>query len=296
MKVQTQPADQKHEQQIVIDAKGTYGGQPINGHFVGGTVLALRNNAKPYPVDLTAQSGDTQVHLVGTIDHPEQLSGADLQLELQGQDLADLYKLFHLPLAPSPPYSLRGHLDYDNSGKKSASRTSPARVGESDLEGSFTVNRVGQRPEVTADLSSHNVRMADLGGFIGAPPGREEAPTEGPKQRAQHAEQNAKPSLLPDTPIDLGKLRSTDYKVHYRGEHIVTDWAPLDHLDANLDDPEWRHPARAARFRRRQRHHPQHDRARRPRQSDPRQGRYRFPPYRFSACPAKRAIRSRASA
>ena len=234
VKVQTQPADQKHEQQIVIDAQGTYGGQPLKGHFVGGTVLALRNNDKPYPVELTASSGDTRIHLVGTIDHPEQLSGANLQLELQGQDLADLYKLLHLPLAPSPPYSLRGHLDYDAGGKRISFKNFTGRVGESDLGGNLDVNRVGDRPQVTADLTSHNVRMADLGGFIGAPPGRAEAPTEGPKQRAEHAAQDAKSTLLPDTPIDLGKIRSTDYKVHYRGEHVVTDWAPLDHIDVSL--------------------------------------------------------------
>ena len=234
VKVRTQPADQKHEQQIVIDARGTYGGQPLSGRFVGGSVLALRNSDKPYPVELTAQSGDTRVHLAGTIEHPEQLSGANLQLQLQGQDLADLYKLFKLPLQPSPPYTLRGHLDYDSNGKRIRFTNFAGRVGESDLEGDFDVHRVGERPLVTADLKSRNVRMADLGGFIGAPPGRKDAPTEGPKQRAEHAEQAAKPTLLPDTPIDLSKVRSTDYKVHYRGEHIVTDWAPLDHIDANL--------------------------------------------------------------
>ncbi|HEY1504235.1 MAG TPA: AsmA family protein [Stellaceae bacterium] len=234
VKVRTQPADQKHEQQIMIDATGTYGGQPINGHFVGGSVLALRNSDKPYPVELTAQSGDTRVHLAGTIDHPEQLSGANLQLELQGQDLADLYKLLDLPLAPSPPYSLRGHLDYDKGRNRISFKNFTGRVGESDLAGDLAVDRVGDRPRVTGDLTSHNVRMADLGGFIGAPPGREAAPTEGPKQRAEHAAQEAKPTLLPDTAIDLNKIRSTDYRVHYRGEHVVTDWAPLDHIEGSL--------------------------------------------------------------
>jgi uncharacterized protein involved in outer membrane biogenesis len=162
------------------------------------------------------------------------LSGANLQLELRGQDLADLYKLLHLPLAPSPPYTLRGHLDYDKDGKRIRFTNLAGRVGESDLEGDLDVHRVGERPLVTADLKSRNVRMADLGGFIGAPPGRAEAPTEGPKQRAEHAEQAAKPTLLPDTPIDLSKIRSTDYKVHYRGEHVATSWAPLDHIDAML--------------------------------------------------------------
>jgi hypothetical protein len=234
VKVRTAPADAKHEQQMVVDAKGTYGGQAFSGHFVGGSVLALRNNTKPYPLEVTVQAGDTHAHVVGTVENPEKLSGANLELQLEGQDLADLYKLFKLPLQPSPPYTLRGHLDYDSSGKRIRFTNFQGRVGESDLEGTFEVNRVGQRPLVTADLTSKNVRMADLGGFIGAPPGRENAPTEGPKQRAQHAEQNAKPTLLPDTPIDLSKVRSTDYKVHYRGEHIVTNWAPLDHIEANL--------------------------------------------------------------
>lgn len=234
VKVRTQAPDQNHEQQIVVDAKGTYDGQPLNGHFVGGSVLALRNSTNPYPVELTAQSGDTHVHLVGTLSNPEKLAGANLQLELQGQDLADLYKLFRLPLQPSPPYTLRGHLDYDNAGKHIRFTNFAGRVGESDLEGNFDVNRAGARPLVTADVTSHDVRMQDLGGFIGAVPGKEGSPTEGAKQRAEHAQADARQTLLPSTPIDLGKVRSTDYKVHYRGEHIVTTWAPLDHIDANL--------------------------------------------------------------
>jgi hypothetical protein len=234
VKVRTEAADAKHEQQMVVEAKGTYGGQRFVGHFVGGTALALRNSTKPYPVDVTVQSGDTHAHLAGTVENPEKLSGANLEMQLEGQDLADLYKLFKLPLQPSPPYTLRGHLDYDNSGKRIRFTNFNGRVGESDLEGTLEVNRVGQRPLVTAEVKSKNVRMADLGGFIGAPPGREAAPTEGPKQREQHAEQNAKPTLVPDTPIDLSKIRSTDYNVHYRGEHIITDWAPLDNIEANL--------------------------------------------------------------
>jgi uncharacterized protein involved in outer membrane biogenesis len=53
VKVRTQPADQKHEQQLVIDAKGTYGGRPINGRFVGGSVLAFRNSDKAIPTSIS---------------------------------------------------------------------------------------------------------------------------------------------------------------------------------------------------------------------------------------------------
>ncbi|HLI21347.1 MAG TPA: AsmA family protein [Stellaceae bacterium] len=222
------------ENQVVIRAHGTYAGEAFTGEFVGGSVLQLRNNTKPYPVELTAQAGDTHIHLAGTIEDIKQFAGANLQLQIEGQDLADLYKIVHIPFQPSPPYALRGHLDYDNSGKRIRFSDFAGRVGESDLEGNFNVDRAGARPLVTADLKSNAVRMQDLGGFIGAAPGKEGAPTEGPKQAAAHAAADTQQTLLPNTPIDLSKVRSTDYRVHYRGEHIVTSWAPLDHIDAEL--------------------------------------------------------------
>lgn len=234
IKVRTQPAPKGGEPQLVVDAQGTYSGQPFSGHFVGGSVLALRDANKPYPLELTAQSGKTRVHLAGTLSDPEKFGSADLQLELKGEDLADLYKLLRLPLQPSPPYSLRGHLDYTDAGKKIRFTHFVGQVGESDLAGDFNVDRSGARPLVTADLTSRDVRMQDLGGFIGAVPGKEGSPTEGAKQRTEHAQADTEQTFLPATPIDLSKVRSTDYRVHYRGEHIVTSWAPLDHIDANL--------------------------------------------------------------
>lgn len=233
VKIRTEAANKgAGDPQIVVDAHGSYGNEPFTGTFRGGSLLVLRDPKKPYPAELDARAGDTHIHLVGTLQDPEHLAGADLQLELQGQDLADLYKIFHVPLSPSPPYKLRGHLDY--SGTHIRFRDFAGTVGESDLEGNFDVDRGYARPLVTADLTSRSVHLADLGGFIGAPPGKEGAPTEGAKQLAQHAQQDAKQTLLPDTAIDLQKIRSTDYRVHYRGEHLVTDWAPLDHIETNL--------------------------------------------------------------
>ena len=239
VKVHTDPGkpggdpEKAGDPQIVINAQGTYGGAPFTGTFRGGSVLVLSDTKKPYPVELTARAGDNQIHLVGTLTDPENLGGADLQLELQGQDLADLYKIIHVPFAPTPPYHLRGHLDY--SGTHIRFHDFAGTVGESDLEGNFDVDRGYQRPLVSADLTSRNVRMADLGGFIGAAPGKEGSPTEGAKQRTEHAREDAKQTLLPDNPIDLQKIRSTDYRVHYRGERVVTDWAPLDHLETNFN-------------------------------------------------------------
>ncbi|HVA15589.1 MAG TPA: AsmA family protein [Stellaceae bacterium] len=231
-KVQTVPGKNGGEPQIVITANGTYGGQKFAGTFRGGSLLTLKDKKKPYPVEVDARAGNNKIHLVGTLQDPETLGGADLQLELEGQDLAELYPIFHVPLAPSPPFHLRGHLDY--SGTHIRFHDFSGTVGQSDLEGNFDVDRGYARPLVTADLTSKSVRLADLAGFIGATPGKAGAPTEGPKQRAEHAAAEAKSTLLPNTAIDLQKIRSTDFRVHYRGERILTDWAPLDHLETNL--------------------------------------------------------------
>lgn len=166
------------------------------------------------------------------MQNPEHLTEASLEMQLRGEDMADLYALVHLPLQPSPPYSLRGHLDY--TAHKISFRNFSGRVGQSDLEGNLVVDTNRPRPLVTADLRSRQVALADLAGFIGAPPGNASAPTEGVKQKEELAIQAAKPTLLPDTPIDLSKVRSTDYHVRYRADHIRTSWSPLDQIDANL--------------------------------------------------------------
>src|SRR4051812_21078652 len=45
------------EDQIVASAKGTYAKQPVTAEFVGGTLLSLRDNNQPYPVNLTLVNG-----------------------------------------------------------------------------------------------------------------------------------------------------------------------------------------------------------------------------------------------
>jgi hypothetical protein len=79
--------------QIVVDAKGTYAGQPATGQLIGGALLSLRETQHPYPVDLKLANGPTHVRLAGTLTDPLTFGGADLKLELAGADMRDLYHL-----------------------------------------------------------------------------------------------------------------------------------------------------------------------------------------------------------
>ncbi|MDB5360293.1 MAG: AsmA family protein [Rhodospirillales bacterium] len=231
LNVETRQPAKGDEAALVIEAKGTYANQPVDGKFIGGALLSLRDPAKPYPIDLTASNGGTHVALKGTVERPMEFAGANVTLDLRGRDLADLYSLTGIPLAPTPAYHLTGKLDY--SAAKILFRQFAGTVGASDLNGDIGVEiRQGDLPLVTGDLTSRKLVMADLAGFIGATPGKADAKND--THQAERKQAEASPKLLPDTPINLPKLRSADIEVKYRGERIESQSTPIDNLSADL--------------------------------------------------------------
>ncbi|HVT34209.1 MAG TPA: AsmA family protein, partial [Nevskiaceae bacterium] len=185
------------EPQLVAQAQGRYNGQPVTASFTGGSVLTLRDPAHPYPVDLKITNGNTHVSADGRVLQPLTFGGADVTLQLSGDDLADLYPLTGVPLPHTAKYQLRGALDYAAGSIRF--NHFKGSVGESDLSGDVAVTPGrGRRREVNATLHSEKVVLADLGGFIGATPGNSEAPTQTAKTRAEHAQNAASGKLLPD--------------------------------------------------------------------------------------------------
>lgn len=221
------------EPRLVVEAKGTYDAQPIDAKFSGASLLSLRDAKRPYPVDLDARNGATHIRLTGTLREPLRLAGADLKLTLEGDDLDALSPLIGIPLAPTPPYSLTGRLDYADG--RIRFRDFDGRVGDSDLSGHFDVDpRGGERPRIDAVLASKRVVLDDLGGFIGATPGRTDTPGRSAAQKAEHAREMASPKLLPDTPLNVPDIRSADFHIRYEGKRIEGRSMPLDDLVADF--------------------------------------------------------------
>jgi uncharacterized protein involved in outer membrane biogenesis len=221
------------ERQIHIDTKGTYAGQPITGRAVGGALLSLRDPAHPYPIDLHIANGPTQVSLVGTVENPTAFAGAKLKLRFSGPDMSMLYPLTGIPIPKTPPFDITGNLDYAD--RKIVFRQFAGKVGSSDLEGDISVDPTTARPLMTADLTSRQVDLADLGGFIGSQPGRMSTPNQTPQQKQELARAEASPQLLPTKRIDLPELRSADIHLKYDGEKIIGRGVPFDRIRANLD-------------------------------------------------------------
>lgn len=219
------------EAQLVVDAKGTYAGQPITGQFVGGAVLSLRDPSHPYPIDLKLANGPTRIAITGTVREPLAFKGADVKLDLSGPDMAHLYRLTGVPIPETPPYHVSGNLDYVD--RKIRFTDFAGKLGHSDIGGTIAVDPGTERPQVKADLQSKSVDLTDLGGFIGTTPGRA-GQGQTPQQQRQKAEEARSPNLLPDQPLNLPKLQAADVELHYRGHRIQGRSIPLDNLAVDL--------------------------------------------------------------
>ncbi len=213
-------------------ANGTYAGQPITGEFTGGAVLSLRDTKHPYPVDLHLANGPTRASVVGTVQDPLSLQGADLKLSLAGPNMALLDPLTGIATPPTPPYRVSGNLDYDKGSMRFTHVE--GTIGKSDVGGEVSVTTTG-KPVLNATLTSRQVDLQDLGGFIGSTPGHASEPGQTPAQREKVKRAEASSKLLPDTQVSLPKLDAVDVHLHYKADHILGHGQPLDDMGATLD-------------------------------------------------------------
>jgi uncharacterized protein involved in outer membrane biogenesis len=228
----TLPAPSGGPPRIVAEARGRYEGQPVTGWITADSVLTLGDPEHPFAIDAAASHGTTRLALRGTIERPLEFGGARLRLELKGDDLAKLYALTGVPMPATPPYEAAGRLDYRD-GRFRLDGIE-GRLGESDVAGSLAYDPRGARPLLTGELASKRLVLADLAGFLGAAPGRQDRAGETKAQRERRAQEAARPRVLPATPIDLPKLRGADVRIGFRAARIEGDATPVDDLSAEL--------------------------------------------------------------
>lgn len=239
--IATQPAEGVAAQngqtsEIKAKAKGTYANQPITATLTAGAILTVTDKTKPFPLDLHIANGDTHVALAGTIQDPLAFAGTDLRLALSGTNMDALYPLTGIPIPSTPAYRISGKLNYVTATKRIHFDDFRGVVGNSDIEGTIIEQPEGSKPDVTMDLSSRNVDLADLGGFIGTNPGRPTTRVATATERREVARSTAESrGLLPTTPINLPKLNAANIRLHYDGHQIEGRSVPLDSLIVTAD-------------------------------------------------------------
>jgi AsmA family protein len=169
------------------------------------------------------RAGQSRIDAKGSLSKPFDLGGFQAVASFIGPDLADLYYLTGLALPNTPPYRLSGDIVRD--GDVWRVHKINGKVGDSDLRGDLTVDASKDRPYLKGDIASHRLNFDDLGPLIGAPPAKRAPAT--PSQKIAAVHQAATGLVLPDTPLQVERLRQMDADVHYRADTVVSRDLPL---------------------------------------------------------------------
>lgn len=210
--------------------KGRYKGQPLTANGRTGNVLQINAaGAPPFPIEINAAAGQTQLKAAGTVAALSDLDGVDAKFEIKGQTLGALFPLLGIALPQTSPYALSGKLG--KRGKLWEATALKGKLGLSDISGDMQFDQAGKLPHLAGDLRSRVMDMDDLGPLIGLPPTARTANTVEGVAPPPTVTQVKRPGgkVLPTAPLDFERLRAMNADVKYTADKIqnVRD-IPLD--------------------------------------------------------------------
>ena len=217
---------------VKLKAEGTYQRQPLALSFDGGSYENLRSSSEPYPVQINFVVGKLKAKIAGNMTEPLEMKGEDVTLDIQGDDMANLYPIIRLVFPKTPPYRLKGRLKHE--GKVWSFSDFSGKVGDSDLSGNIHVDTAPKRPMMKAALVSNLLDFDDLAGFIGGTPGTGPGETASEEQKKEAAAQKTSDRIFPDQRYDLERLKAMDAEVTLRAKKILAPKLPIDDLNAAL--------------------------------------------------------------
>lgn len=201
-------------------AHGKYLGMPLKASGSGGSLLALRDESKPYPFKVDATIGPTHANAEGTVTGLSKVAALDVRVAVSGGSLAQLYRLLGIALPETPAYRTAGHIEH--SGHTWRYEKFKAQVGNSDFAGTLQVDTSGTRPALKGEIVLGLLDMADLGPVIGT----SAADTPAPKREGR---------VLPDVPFNTERWNSVDADVRISAARIVRPHElPLERFATHL--------------------------------------------------------------
>lgn len=219
------------EYEFKLSGSGKLHGRPLTLDAAAGSLQSLRDAAADFPLHFKINMGQTRVEMKGVFNDPFNFSGVNVNLKITGDNLADLFYLTAIPLPPTPPYSLNGQLTKNNDVWGYSDFT--GKVGKSDLSGSLSYDVSRPRGFLKATLFSNVLDSADLGGFIGLPPALDADNTTTEQQQAA-AEKKESSKLIPDVPLNVERLRTTDLDVTLTAKEINAPNLPFKGMEVRF--------------------------------------------------------------
>ena len=220
-------------EEVRLSGSGTLEGRRLELRFVGGSLLTLREEDEPYPMEGSLQVGDTRLEFSGTMGEPIKLQQVDAKLRLRGPNMGALFPILGVPAPDTPPYDVSGRLVREGAVWRFVE--AKGRVGDSDLAGNLEFDTGGERLLIGGELVSANLDFDDLGLIVGAPV-RTDGKESASKEQRQYAQAySRRDRVLPDAPLDLKRVRAVDAKLTFRGKKVDAGPMPFDDVLLKLD-------------------------------------------------------------
>lgn len=218
---------------ITFKATGQYNGLSLQAKGTGGSVLALRDETTPYPLQMDLNAGRTRVQANGTVTGLIQRSAVDMRLAVSGNSLEQLYPLLGIPAPATHPYAAQGRLLHSGNSWRYQGLT--GHIGASDIAGTALVTTGGKRPALSAELTSNVLDLEDLAPVIGMRAASDK-PVATPVTAATPALTPApSKNVLPDVPFKTDRWTSMDADVQLHAKQIRrAKELPLDDLKVHL--------------------------------------------------------------
>ena len=144
--------------------RGTNGGlgrlPALVARRTSGALQGLLDN-QPFAVDLAGEGGGATFTVKGQVAEPKAARGIALDVSASGDSLADMTALTGAEMPPLGPYNVSAKLSDIEGGYQVEALQ--ARMGGSDISGSAGIAMGGERPKVTAALTSTKLDLKDFG-------------------------------------------------------------------------------------------------------------------------------------
>jgi len=202
---------------------GKYKGLALAASGKGASVLALRDEKAPYRFQVKGRVDAIEASATGSVTNLIKPSAVDLNIRVQGTNLAELYPLLGIVLPDTPPYTTAGHLVRNDAMWRYEKFS--GKIGNSDIAGSLQVETGRKRPYLTAKLHSKKLDFSDLGPLVGAPSSRSSVPVDTPPPGR----------LLPVTPFRTDRWNRMNADVTLKADSIKRDKSlPINDLSTRL--------------------------------------------------------------
>ena len=223
---------------LSFDARGKWKGESFAAKGRAGGVLQLNaDKAGTFPIEVAASAGATRLKAEGTVTNLAELGQIDVNFELQGRSLEDLYKLVGVVLPGTPAYKLAGQLK--KHGRVWAVADIKGVLGKSDLSGALTFDSSKAVPLLTGKVQSRRLDFNDLGPIVGVPAGASKSVADravpSKSAKPERTSQRRAGKVLPVARLEFARLKSMNADVWFSSADIQhVEALPLNSISVHI--------------------------------------------------------------